>query len=137
MSSKVMKIGVMSRDAFRDRTIAIAKGDYVPKRDEPKVWFESLKSMAQVLNKGNQQLLKIIIEEKPQSLAELEAISGRKKSNLSRTLHTLQKYGVVEIKKVQQRSVPKVKATDFKAEFGLSYSAPVKSIPKKKQAVTA
>ena len=137
MSSKVMKIGVMSRDAFRDRTIAIAKGEYVPRRDEPKVWFESLKSMAQVLNKDNQQLLKIIIEKKPQSLTELEAISGRKKSNLSRTLHTLQKYGVVEIEKVQKRSVPRVKATDFKAEFGLTYSAPVKPTSKKKQAVTA
>ena len=127
MKSKVLKIGVMSLDAFKKRTVAIAKGEYVPRRDEPKVWFESLKSMAEVLNKDNQELLKIIIEKKPQSLAELEAISGRRKSNLSRTLHTLQRYGVVEIKKVQKRSVPKVKATDFKAEFGLSYSAPGRS----------
>ena len=137
MSSKVLKIGVMSRDAFKERTIAIAKGEHVPKKDGPKVWFESLKSMAQVLNKDNQQLLRIIIEKKPQSLTELEAISGRKKSNLSRTLHTLQKYGVVEIKKVKKRSVPTVKATDFKAEFGLSYSAPVRLTSGKKQTVTA
>ncbi len=133
----MLKIGVMSRDAFKERTIAIAKGEYVPRRDEPKVWFESLKSMAQVLNKDNQKLLRIIIEKKPQSLTELEAMSGRKKSNLSRTLHTLQKYGVIEIKKVQKRSVPKVKATDFKAEFGLSYSAPTKTRLTKKQTVTA
>jgi len=137
MKSKVLKIGVMSQDTFKKRTIAIAKGEYVPKRDEPKVWFESLKSMAEVLNKDNQRLLKIILEEKPQSLTELEELSGRRKSNLSRTLHTLQKYGVLKIIKVRNRSVPKVIATDFKAQFGLSYSAPVKSVSRKKHTVSA
>jgi predicted transcriptional regulator len=29
--------------------MAIARGDYKVKEDEPKVWFESIKSMAQIL----------------------------------------------------------------------------------------
>ena len=125
MFTKVMSVGIIPRDEFIKRTIAIAKGQYKPRKSEPKVWFESLKSMSQVLSNENQNLLRIIIEHKPQSLMELEKLSHRKKPNLSRTLKTLEKYGIVELPKVKGRLVPKVKATDFKIEFGLHYSNPL------------
>ncbi len=114
-----MPVGIIQKDEFIKRTIAIAKGQYKPKKNEPKIWFESLKSMAQVLSNENQELLRIIIKHKPSSLSELEALSHRKKPNLSRTLKTLAKYGIVELSKVKGRLVPRVKATDFKIEFGL------------------
>ena len=82
MKTKVLKIGIMSRDAYRQRTIAIAKGEYRPKRGEPKVWFESVQSMAQILSSENQELLRVIRKHQPSSLKELEQISGRKRSNL-------------------------------------------------------
>jgi len=122
MKTRVMKVGIISRDDYRKRTIAIAKGDYKPGKDEPKVWFESLNSMAQVLSSDNQSLLQQIIEHKPRSLAELEKISARKKSNLSRTLKTLERYGIVELPREGGRMVPRVKATDFRVQFGLNYS---------------
>jgi len=125
MLTKVMKVGIISKDDYVKRTIAIAKGKYKPLKDEPKVWFESLKSMSQVLSSENQNLLKLIIEKKPSSLAELEKISNRKKSNLSRTLKTLERYGIVELTMEKGRLVPKVKATDFKVQFGLHYSSPL------------
>ena len=124
MHTRVMKVGIMSREDYRKRTIEIAAGEYIPRKDEPKVWFESLKSMAQVLSSENQELLKIILEKKPKSLSELECFSGRRKANLSRTLKTLQRFGVVDLEKDQGRIVPKVRATDFKVEFGLHYSTP-------------
>ena len=58
----------MSRDDYKKRTIAIARGEYKPKKNEPKIWFESLQSMAQILSSENQQLLRIIVEQKPASL---------------------------------------------------------------------
>lgn len=125
MVTKVMKVGIISKDDYVKRTIAIARGKYKPRKDEPKVWFESLKSMSQVLSSENQNLLKLIIEQKPRSLAELEKLSHRKKSNLSRTLKTLERYGIVELPKEEGRLVPKVIATDFKVQFGLHYSNPV------------
>lgn len=125
MVIKVMKIGIISRDDYAKRTIAIAKGKYKPRNDEPKIWFESLKSMSQVLSRENQDLLKMIIEHKPGSLSELEKLSHRKKSNLSRTLKTLERYGIVELPREEGKLVPKVKATDFKVEFGLHYSRPL------------
>jgi predicted transcriptional regulator len=127
MATRVMKVGIISKANYIKRTVAIAKGDYKPRKDEPKIWFDSIKSMAQVLGNDNQELLRLIISHKPHSLSELERISKRKKSNLSRTLKTLEKYGIVELSKIQGKLVPKVIATDFRVEFGLHYSSPVSS----------
>lgn len=121
MVAKVLHIGVMSRQDYARRTIAIAKGEYVPRPDEPKIWFESLKSMAQVLSDENQLLLDVIIRHKPESLTELEQLSQRKKPNLSRTLKTLERYGVVELRKQSGKLIPTVKATDFRVQFGLHH----------------
>jgi predicted transcriptional regulator len=82
MTKKTIKIGIISRKNYKKRTLAIAKGEYKPKRGEPKIWFESVQSLAQVLSSENQELLRIIDEKKPKSLKELEAVSGRKRSNL-------------------------------------------------------
>ncbi len=127
MINKVMKVGIISKEDYIKRTMAIAKGTYKPRKDEPKIWFESLNSMSQVLSSENQNLLKVIIEHKPMSLAELERLSNRKKSNLSRTLKTLERYGIVELPKKEGRLVPKVIATDFKVQFGLHYSSPIRN----------
>ena len=120
MTTNVIKVGILSRQMYAKRSIAIARGEYTPKRGEPKVWFESLRSMAEALSSDNQDLLRLIAEKNPQSLAELEQMSGRKKSNLSRTLKMLEGYGIVAVKRQDQRMIPSVKATDFKVEFGLN-----------------
>ncbi len=125
MVTRVLKIGIISKEDYIKRTIAIAKGEYKPRKDEPKIWFESTKSMSQILSTENQKLLRTILENKPNSITELERITNRKKSNLSRTLKTLEKYGIVELKKIKGKIMPKVKATDFRVEFGLHYSSPV------------
>jgi predicted transcriptional regulator len=122
MRKKVLKIGIISRNDYKKRTIAIARGEYKPKRDEPKVWFESINSMAQVLSNENQKLLKVINEKKPTSLKELEIATGRKSSNLSRTLKTMSRYGIVDLVKHKKSIKPVVKATDFKVEFGINSS---------------
>ena len=120
MTKKTIKIGIISRENYKKRTIAIARGQYKPKRDEPKIWFESVQSMAQVLSSENQELLRIIEKQKPESLKQLEAVSGRKRSNLSRTLKTMKQYGIVDLIKQDRAVKPIVKATDFKVEFGLN-----------------
>ena len=120
MRKKILKIGIISRDDYKKRTIAIARGEYKPRKDEPKVWFESIQSMAQVLSSENQKLLRIIREQKPASLKELALVSGRNSSNLSRTLNTMSRYGIVDLVKQEREVKPIVKITDFKVEFGLS-----------------
>ena len=120
MAKQILRIGIMSKKDYKKRTIAIAKGEYKAKKKGPKIWFESLQSMAQVLSNENQELLKIIKEQKPASLKELEIATGRKRSNLSRTLNTMAKYGIVDLIKDKRTVKPIVRATDFKVEFGLN-----------------
>ncbi len=61
MPENVIKIGIMPREDYKQRTIAIAKGAYTPKGNEPKVWFESLQSMARYgiveLKKNNRRIV--------------------------------------------------------------------------------
>jgi predicted transcriptional regulator len=59
------------------------------------------------------------MDERPQSLKELESLTGRSSSNLSRTLKTMAQYGIIELKKNNRNVVPRVKASDFQVEFGL------------------
>ncbi len=120
MNAKTIKVGIMSLSEYKARTIAIAKGEYRPMSDEPKVWFESIKSMAQILSSENQELLKTILQKSPKSLKELEELTGRAKSNLSRTLKTLERYGIVELHKENNALVAEVKATHFQVEFGVN-----------------
>ena len=119
MSQKVLHIGIISYEDYKKRTMAISRGEYRPQPDEPKIWCESLQSMAQVLSNENQLLLKTILERKPDSLKELEAVTGRSSSNLSRTLKTMARYGIVKMEKVRRNIKPIVEATDFTVQFGL------------------
>jgi predicted transcriptional regulator len=92
-----VRIGIASEAELRRRSIDIAAGRRKRVRGEPKVWFTSLRSVSEVLSDRNRELLRIIADEHPGSLAELAARSGRKESNLSRTLKTLERYGLVSL----------------------------------------
>ena len=94
-----LKIGIATYDQMKARTMAIAKGEHKPKRGEPKVWFTSMESFARVLSDRNRALLDLIIEAQPDSLTELAEVSGRAKGNLSRTLKTMERYGLVTLSK--------------------------------------
>jgi predicted transcriptional regulator len=92
---KTLKVGIMPLKEFQARTIAIASGKLKPAPDEPKVWFQSVESFSKILSDGNRMLLRLIAETEPESLTELAAASGREKSNLSRTLKTLEQYDLI------------------------------------------
>ncbi len=100
-----LKIGIASYESMKARTLAIAGGRYKPAEDDPSVWFTSVESFAKVLSERNRELLALIAREKPASLTELAALSGRNKSNLSRTLKTMSQYGLVELRRGQRGAV--------------------------------
>ena len=106
---KTLQIGIADYDRMKARTMAIARGEHGPARGEPTVWFTSLESFAKVLSRRNRELLEMIGCEKPGSVTELAKISGRSKSNLSRTLRTMSRYGLVELKEGERGTlVPRV-----------------------------
>ena len=111
---KPIVVGIMSQDKIRARAIAIAKGEYKPKAGEPKIWFTSMRSVAEVLSDQNRALLRIISETKPKSMADLAISTGRQPSNISRTLKTMSTYGLVDLHRENSHIRPMVKSTNFR-----------------------
>ena len=94
-----LKVGIASYDEMKALTLAIARGQRKLGPEEPRVWFPSTESFAKVLSAGNRDLLRVIAEKIPGSLDELALLTGRKKSNLSRTLKTMANYGLVRLER--------------------------------------
>jgi predicted transcriptional regulator len=85
------------------RDPAVAKG--VPKR-----WFDSeeaalqssasdvsAEAMVKLLSPENLAMLQVISRDKPESMRRLAELTGRKESNLSRTLKKFEKAGLVKL----------------------------------------
>jgi predicted transcriptional regulator len=118
-----LKVGIASYEQFKKRTMAIARGEYRHAAGEPKVWFSSIESFAKVLSERNRELLGVIAETKPQSLNDLAVATGRAKSNLSRTLKTMERYGLVRFEKGKGRTlVPRTPYTDVVLDVSLRAS---------------
>ena len=106
---RTLRVGIASYEQMKSRTVAIARGQYRPAAGEPKVWFTSAESFARVLSDRNRALLGIIAKSAPQSLTRLAELTGRKKSNLSRTLKTMERYGFVHLTRgVRGSVIPRV-----------------------------
>jgi predicted transcriptional regulator len=117
---KTLKIGIASFDQYKARTIAIARGEYTPPANGPKIWFTSLESFAKLLSAKNRALLTLIAQTQPGSLQELAEQTGRAKSNLSRTLRTMERYGLVQFEEGHGRSLaPRVNYTDLVLDLPL------------------
>lgn len=122
---KTLRIGIAGYDQMKARTLAIARGEHRPRKDEPTVWFASVDSFAKVLSARNRELLELIARERPGSIAELEALSGRAKSNLSPTLKTMARYGLVELaKRDRGRIAPRVPYERIRLDLPLLAAAP-------------
>lgn len=111
---KTIVIGIMPQEQIRQRVLAVASGDHKPKPGEPKVWFTSMKSLAEVLSDDNRALLRVMEETRPASISVLAQTTGRKPGNLSRTLKTMSRYGIVDLKRERNQVRPIARATEFK-----------------------
>ncbi len=104
-----LRVGIATYEEMKARTMAIARGERRVAAEEPKVWFTSTESFAKLLSAGNRELLAVIAAKNPGSLDELARLTGRAKSNLSRTLRTMEGYGLVRLDRGDHgRVVPKM-----------------------------
>jgi predicted transcriptional regulator len=79
---------------------------------------QSLETMSQVLSDKNRALLALIVKTQPKSLSELAERTGRAKSNLSRTLKTMERYGLIHFEQGPGRQVaPRVNYSGVELEM--------------------
>ena len=120
-----LKVGIAGFEEMKARTMAIARGERPVDPNEPKVWFTSIESFAKVLSAGNRELLRIIAEQAPESLEELARLTGRAKSNLSRTLKTMAGYGLVRLDRgAHGRLAPRVTHDRVELDLKLGSDTP-------------
>ena len=120
---KKLKIGIAGYEQYKNRTMVIARGELKASAGEPKVWFTSIESFAKVLSDRNRALLALIADTNPGSLNELAEKTGRARSNLSRTLRTMERYGLVRFEKGAGRmQAPRVVYTDVVLDVPLRSS---------------
>ncbi len=119
---KTLRVGIAPREAIARYTRDVVAGRRKRTADDPDVWFTSVESFAKVLSDRNRGLLAMIAERQPDSIDALAAVSGRAKSNLSRTLHTMARYGLVRLEKGERRKVRPVVTFD-KVELKLNVAA--------------
>lgn len=118
---RVVKVGIASYEAIKERTMKIARGELQVSSNDPKIWFPSMQSFAQILSDNNRALLRTIIKNSPNSLEDLAGMTGREKSNLSRTLKTLENYGIITLEKdARGRIKPRAIVDRFELDIDLA-----------------
>jgi predicted transcriptional regulator len=77
-----------------------------------------LDAFSRLLSKRNVELLKLIKEAEPQSVAELARLSGRPKASLMLTLKRFKTYGIVEfVESDGRRKTPRVACDRLRLEI--------------------
>lgn len=122
MKNRTLKIGIAPRQAVFRYVRDVVAGRRRRTADDPDIWFSSVESFAKVLSERNRALLALIAEKRPDSLDSLAAVSGRAKSNLSRTLRTMEQYGLVKLEKGEGRKLRPV-VTFARVELRLKVAA--------------
>lgn len=97
---------IVGHARLRDEMIAVARGERPAPPDAGTRSFESVDALMRLLTPENRQLLALIRDRKPRSIAELAALSGRAAPNLTRTLAKLEAVGFVRMVEEARRRVP-------------------------------
>ena len=111
---RALAIGIMPWEQSKERVLAIVSGEYKPAPDEPKIWFGSKESLADVLNEDNRALLDLITRAQPKSILSLATLAGMEPRELLRTLKMLCHYHIVELTRESNLVRPIVKANKFR-----------------------
>jgi predicted transcriptional regulator len=99
---------VQSLRGLRDEMKAVARGERRAPSDASKPSFNSVEAVVRLLTPDNRRLLALIRDQKPASVAELVAVTGRAQPNLTRTLAKLEAAGFITMKTVGRRKTPSV-----------------------------
>ncbi|WP_131114767.1 transcriptional regulator [Lichenihabitans psoromatis] len=105
---KILKVGIADSEDMKARTLRIARGEEKPSPGDPTAWFVSTESFSKVLSAPNREMLRLIATEQPDSLDALAALTGRAKSNLSRTLKAMIGYGLIRMVRDGRKLAPKL-----------------------------
>ena len=92
--------------SLREEMKAVARGAQPAPADAAKPSFNSIEALVRLLTPENRQLLAIIRDQEPPSIAALAGLTGRAQPNLTRTLAKLEAAGFITIQTIGRRKAP-------------------------------
>lgn len=103
------KYKVQGHKALFDEMKAVARGEKAAPADASLPSVESAEVLLRLLTKENRELLRMIRDQKPESVADLARMSHRAQPNLLRTLNKLEAFGLIEMRASGNRRMPVTK----------------------------
>lgn len=97
---------IQNLDALEKEMREVARGEKPAPKDAAQPSLNSIEALMRLLTPENRQLLSVIRDRHPQSIAELANLTGRAASNLTRTLTKLEAAGLISMKIVDKRKIP-------------------------------
>lgn len=110
------QIVIKSYEDFKTLTLAAIRKEGVTMTPNAQ-YFENAAALLRLLTCDNRDLLRMIRDEKPQSVAELARLTGRAEPNLFRTLDKLVAVGLVEMRDKGRRKMPVVNDIKFRIDI--------------------
>jgi predicted transcriptional regulator len=103
------KYKVQSHKALFEEMKAVTRGEKEAPADASLPSVESAEVLLRLLTKENRELLRMIRDQKPESVADLARMSHRAQPNLLRTLNQLEAFGLIEMRTSGKRRMPVTK----------------------------
>ena len=101
-----MKYQVQSMADLEKEMRAVARGEKPAPKDAAVRSVESAEVLLRLLTPENRDLLKIMRDQQPGSVADLARMSHRAPPNLLRTLAKLEAFGLIEMQSVGNKKKP-------------------------------
>lgn len=92
--------------SLREEMKAVARGERSAPTDAARPSFNSVEALVRLLTPQNRQLLAVIRDRKPPSVAALAEMTGRAQPNLTRTLAKLEAAGLITMEAHGRRKAP-------------------------------
>lgn len=108
---------IQSHRDLRGEMKAVARGEKPAPADAARTSFESAEVLLRLLTPENRMLLKLIRDERPQSVADLARLSKRAEPNLLRTLGKMEAFGLIEMQAQGRRRVPVSRVSKLSVEI--------------------
>lgn len=93
-----MGLKIQSMKQLKAEMLAVARDRRQPPVDAGQVSFDSVEAVMRLLTPDNRQLLAVIENSRPTSVADLSRLVGRAESNVSRALSKLVAGGFVRLR---------------------------------------
>jgi predicted transcriptional regulator len=111
------EVKIQRHKDLREQMKAVARGEKPAPADAASPSFESAEVLLRLLTPDNRELLRMIRDEHPQSVAELARLSKRAQPNLLRTLGKLEAFGLIEMTASGNRRIPTSKITRLSVQI--------------------